>query len=120
MSTYLVNIATTMSSWSGDVNEVFPHKACINLDRDPDSCERLQAALTRHDIRGGRRVSADCATGFKSCVKLTEADMESIGRNKFAKGIDLRTYGQSEEGPPFVHYGLFRRNMFRGQGSTLL
>ena len=47
-----------MSSSSGDVNEVFPHKVCINLDRDLDSWERLQAALTRHDIRGVRRVSA--------------------------------------------------------------
>ena len=47
-----------MSSSSGDVNEVFPHKACINLDRDLDSWGRLQAALTRHDIRGVRRVSA--------------------------------------------------------------
>ena len=47
-----------MSSSSGDVNEVFPHKACINLDRDLDSWERLQAALTRHGIRGIRRFSA--------------------------------------------------------------
>src|SRR5262249_1607740 len=31
---------------------------CINLDRDRDSWERLQAALARHDIRGVRRVSA--------------------------------------------------------------
>jgi hypothetical protein len=30
-----------MSSSSGDVNEVFPHKACINLDRDLDSWARL-------------------------------------------------------------------------------
>ena len=47
-----------MASSSGDVNEVFPHKACINLDRDLDSWGRLQADLTRHDIRGVRRVSA--------------------------------------------------------------
>jgi glycosyl transferase, family 25 len=47
-----------MSSSSGDVNEVFPHKVCINLDRDVDSWARLQAALTRHDIRGVRRFSA--------------------------------------------------------------
>jgi GR25 family glycosyltransferase involved in LPS biosynthesis len=47
-----------MSSSSGNVNEVFPHKVCINLDRDLDSWARLQAALTRHDIRGVRRVSA--------------------------------------------------------------
>ena len=47
-----------MSRWSGDVNDVFPHKACINLDRDLGSWGRLQAALIRHDIRGVRRVSA--------------------------------------------------------------
>jgi hypothetical protein len=52
-------------------------------------------------------------------VKLTEADTESLRRNKFAKGIDLTTYGQKEEGPPFTHYGLFRRDMFRAQGSRL-
>ena len=35
-----------MSSSSGDVNEVFPHKVCINLDRDlDDSWGRLQAAF---------------------------------------------------------------------------
>jgi hypothetical protein len=50
---------------------------------------------------------------------LTEADTESVRRNKFAKGIDLTTYGPSEEGPPFVHYGLFRRDMLRAQGSRL-
>ena len=48
----------TMSSSSGDIIEVFPHKVCINLDRDIDSWERSQAALIRHDIRGVRRVSA--------------------------------------------------------------
>ncbi len=52
-------------------------------------------------------------------MKLTEADTESVRRNKFAKGIDLSTYGQTEEGLPFVHYGLFRRAMFRAQGSRL-
>src|SRR5262249_24873959 len=56
--TYLVPSAMNMSRSSSAVNEVFPHKVCINLDRDRDSWERLQAALTRHDIRGVRRVSA--------------------------------------------------------------
>ena len=37
----------------------------------------------------------------------------------FAKGIDLTTYGQAEEGPPFVHYGLFRRDMIRARRSRL-
>ena len=60
-------------------------------------------------------------TGFKSCVKLNEADTESVRRNMFAKGIDLtRLYGQMEEGPPFAELcGLFRRDMFRAQGSRL-
>jgi hypothetical protein len=52
-------------------------------------------------------------------VELTEADTESVRRNKWAKGIDLTTYGQTEEEPPFVHYGLFRRDLFRAQGSRL-
>ena len=72
-------------------------------------------------IRANLRICEryDCATGFKSCVNLTEAATESVRRNKFAKGIDLTTYGQTEEGPPFVHYGLFRRDMFRAQRSRL-
>jgi len=72
-------------------------------------------------IRANLRICEryDCATGFKSCVKLTEADTESVRRNKFAKGIDLTTYGQTEEGPPFVHYGLFRRDMLRARGPRL-
>ena len=69
-------------------------------------------------IRANLRICEryDCATGFKSCVNLTEADTESIRRNKFAKGIDVTTY-RRREGPPFVHYGLFRRDMFRERGS---
>src|SRR5262249_8628770 len=72
-------------------------------------------------IRANLRICEhyDCATGFKSCVRLTEADTESVRRHKFAKGIDLTTYGQTEEGPPFARYGLFRRDMFRAQGSRL-
>ena len=52
-------------------------------------------------------------------MNLTEADTESVRRNKFAKGIDLTRYGQKEEGPPFVHYGLFRRDLFPSQGARL-
>ena len=58
LSVYLVSSAMTMPSSSGDVNGVFPHKACINLDRDVDTWGRLHAELTRHDIRGVRRFSA--------------------------------------------------------------
>jgi len=72
-------------------------------------------------IRANLRICEryDCATGFKSCVKLTEADTEAVRRSKFAKGIDLTTYDQTDEGPPFVHYGLFRRDIFRAQRSRL-
>jgi hypothetical protein len=77
----------------------------------------IDALSIRANLRNCERY--DCATGFKSCVKLTRADTESVRRNKFAKGIDLTTYSRTEEGPPFVHYGLFRRDMFRAQGSRL-
>jgi GR25 family glycosyltransferase involved in LPS biosynthesis len=77
----------------------------------------IDALSIRANLRMCERY--DCATGFKSCVKLTEADTESVRRNKFAKGIDLTTYGQREEAPPFVHYGLFRRDIFRAQGASL-
>ena len=72
-------------------------------------------------IRANLRICEryDCATGFKSWVKLTAADTESVRRNKFAKGIDLTTYDQTDEGPPFVRYGLFRRDIFRAQRSRL-
>jgi GR25 family glycosyltransferase involved in LPS biosynthesis len=72
-------------------------------------------------IRANLRICEryDCVTGFKSCVKLTEADSELVRRNKFAKGIDLTTYGQIEKLLPFVHYGLFRRDLFRARGSGL-
>jgi GR25 family glycosyltransferase involved in LPS biosynthesis len=72
-------------------------------------------------IRANLRICEryDCATGFKSCVRLTETETELVRRNKFAKGIDLMTYRHVEEGPPFVHYGLFRRDMFRIHGSKI-
>jgi hypothetical protein len=62
-------------------------------------------------IRANLRICEryDCATGFEGCVKLTEADTESVRRNKFAKGIDLTTYGRIEDEPPFVRFGVFRR-----------
>jgi hypothetical protein len=96
------------------------------LEHVPDDC--AFAILSDDDVfidalsvRANLRICEryDCATGFKGSVKLTEADTESVRRNKFAKGIDLTTYGQTEVGPPFEHYGLFRRDMFRAQGSQL-
>jgi hypothetical protein len=72
-------------------------------------------------IRANLRICEryDCATGFKSCVKLTEADTEAVRRSKLAKGIDLTTYDQTDEGPPFEHYGLFRKDILRAQRSRL-
>jgi GR25 family glycosyltransferase involved in LPS biosynthesis len=96
------------------------------LEHAPHDCAFLMlyddyVFIDALSIRANLRICEryDCATGFKSCVKLTEADTESVRRNKFAKGIDLRTYGQTEEGPPFVRYGLFRRDTFRAQGGRL-
>jgi GR25 family glycosyltransferase involved in LPS biosynthesis len=72
-------------------------------------------------IRANLRICEryDCATGFKSCVNLTEADTEVVRRSKFPKGIDLTAYDQTDEGPPFVHYGLFRRDILRAERSRL-
>ena len=95
--------------------EHLPHDCAFVILSDDDVFS--EALSVRANLRICERY--DCATGFRNSVKLTEADTESVRRNKFAKGIDLTSYGQQEEGPPFVHYGLFRRDMFRGQGSRL-
>jgi GR25 family glycosyltransferase involved in LPS biosynthesis len=92
-----------------------PHDCAFVILSDDDVF--IDAWSIRANLRLCERY--DCATGFKSCVKLTEADTESVRRNKWAKGIDLTTYDQTEEAPPFVHYGLFRRDLFRAQGSRL-
>jgi GR25 family glycosyltransferase involved in LPS biosynthesis len=96
------------------------------LEHAPDDCAFVilsddDVFMDALSIRANLRICEryDCATGFRGCVQLTEADTESLRRNKFAKGIDVTTYGRTEEGPPFVHYGLFRRDMFRAQGSRL-
>jgi hypothetical protein len=96
------------------------------LDHAPDDCAYV--VLSDNDvfsdalsIRANLRMCEryDCATGFKTSVRLTAADTESVWRHKFAKGIDLATYGPMEERPPFVHFGLFRRDMLRAQGLAL-
>jgi GR25 family glycosyltransferase involved in LPS biosynthesis len=92
-----------------------PHDCAFVILSDDDVF--IDALSIRANLRICERY--DCATGFKRCVKLTEAATESVRRNKYAKGIDLTTYVQTEEGSPFVHYGLFRRDMFRAQGSRL-
>ncbi len=40
------------------INELFPWKVCINLDRRADRWRRMQARFQRHEIRGVRRFSA--------------------------------------------------------------
>lgn len=40
------------------LNQLFPHKVCINLDRRPDRWQRMQAEFARHGIEDVRRVSA--------------------------------------------------------------
>jgi GR25 family glycosyltransferase involved in LPS biosynthesis len=95
--------------------ERMPHDCAFVILSDDDVF--IDALSIRANLRSCERY--DCATGFMSSMRLSEADTESVRRNKFAKGIDLTTYGAPEEGPPFVHYGLFRRGIFRAQGSRL-
>lgn len=40
------------------LNQLFPHKVCINLDRRPDRWQRMQTEFARHGVEGVRRVSA--------------------------------------------------------------
>jgi glycosyl transferase, family 25 len=41
-----------------DINEVFPYKVCINLDRRPERWEQMQAKFERCGIQGVRRFAA--------------------------------------------------------------
>jgi GR25 family glycosyltransferase involved in LPS biosynthesis len=100
--------------FAAGLEHAHPDSAFVMLS---DDSVFIDALSIRANLRICERY--DCATGYKSCVRFTEADTESVRRNKFAKGFDLTTYGQTEDGPPFVHYGLFRREMFPAQGSSL-
>lgn len=40
------------------LNQLFPHKVCINLDRRPDRWQRMQAEFARHGIENVRRFPA--------------------------------------------------------------
>lgn len=40
------------------INEAFPHKICINLDRRPERWQRVQARFAEHGIEGVRRFAA--------------------------------------------------------------
>jgi GR25 family glycosyltransferase involved in LPS biosynthesis len=45
------------------INETFPHKVCINLDRRPERWQQMQLKFARHGIRSVRRFPAldgDC------------------------------------------------------------
>lgn len=43
---------------TGSLNDVFPHKVCINLDRRPDRWEQMRIKFEQHGIRSVRRFSA--------------------------------------------------------------
>ena len=96
------------------------------LERMPGDCDFVilsddDVFMETLSIRANLRICEryDCATGFKGCLSLSQAETELIKRHKFARGIDLSAYGQKMEGPPFVHYGLFRREVFRAQSPGL-
>jgi GR25 family glycosyltransferase involved in LPS biosynthesis len=98
----------------------------VGLEHAPPDCAFVilsddDVFIDALSIRANLRICErdDCATGFKSCVNLTEADTESVRRSQFAKGIDPTTYDRTDEVPLFVHYGLFRRDLFRAQRSRL-
>ena len=40
------------------LNQLFPHKVCINLDRRPERWQRMQAEFARHGVEDVRRFSA--------------------------------------------------------------
>jgi glycosyl transferase, family 25 len=40
------------------LNQLFPHKVCVNLDRRPDRWKRMQMEFARHGIDGVHRFSA--------------------------------------------------------------
>jgi GR25 family glycosyltransferase involved in LPS biosynthesis len=46
------------SGFQNDLNEIFPHKVCINLDRRPERWKQMQAKFARHGIRDVKRFSA--------------------------------------------------------------
>jgi GR25 family glycosyltransferase involved in LPS biosynthesis len=96
------------------------------LERLPEDCAFVilsddNVFIDAFSIRANLRCCEryNCATGYKKLIKLSEADTETIRRNQFAKGIDLTLYDDTAEAPPFVHYGLFRRDMLPAQGSRL-
>jgi len=41
-----------------DINEAFPHKFCINLDRRPERWEQMRAKFERCGVEGVQRFAA--------------------------------------------------------------
>lgn len=48
----------TTGRLAAGINEAFPEKVCINLDRRPERWRRMQLKFAEHGIRGVRRFSA--------------------------------------------------------------
>ena len=55
-----------------DINNVFPHKVCINLERRPERWEQMQAKFQRCGIEGVERFAA--VDGQKTIVPANWAD----------------------------------------------
>lgn len=51
-------IRTKTNGHDGAINEEFPHKICINLDRRPDRWQQMQRKFDRHAIQSVRRFPA--------------------------------------------------------------
>src|SRR5918911_1540909 len=48
-----------ITDWpAGGINEAFPYKVCINLDRRPDRWQQMQLKFEQHGIHSVRRFSA--------------------------------------------------------------
>lgn len=52
----MTNAATNRPA--GAINEAFPHKVCINLDRRPERWQQMQLKFARHGIRSVQRFAA--------------------------------------------------------------
>lgn len=50
--------SATTNQPAGGINETFPHKVCINLDRRPERRQQMQLKFARHGIHSVRRFPA--------------------------------------------------------------
>lgn len=53
-----VSQASRNGRLSADINDIFPHKVCINLDRRPDRWKQMRLKFARHGIRAVHRLPA--------------------------------------------------------------